>query len=206
MTKHTHVNSNVAPSAMSSLKQPRMPPGCIQCCKVCPRACVYPDSPSGAMCVDNTVIPVLPHTSLSIHSASPWILSILYFALTYWCLGLINHHWCWRAAAAAQERASVWSGIIIIYSHHNIDYGCVKPDSVNDSIKCGYLIILLVFASQADMKFQYEKFKVIGKEEGLEYIESVFMVALLLVILFDNSPFVIFLYVVYTWHGFCRNH
>lgn len=59
---------------------------------------------------------------------------------------------------------------------------------------------------QSDIKFQYEKFNLIGKEEGLGYIEIIFMIALLLVMLFYSSPFVIFLYVVYTWHGFCKNH
>lgn len=48
--------------------------------------------------------------------------------------------------------------------------------------KCGYLIILLVVAAQSDTMFQYEKFNMIGKEEGLGYVEIVFMIALLLVI------------------------
>lgn len=59
--------------------------------------------------------------------------------------------------------------------------------------KCGYLIILLVVAAQCDIKFQYENFSIIRKEEGLGCIEIVFMIALLLVILFYSSPFVIFL-------------
>lgn len=34
-----------------------------------------------------------------------------------------------------RERASVWSGVIIIYSHYNVECACVRPDPVNDSLQ-----------------------------------------------------------------------
>lgn len=108
-------------------------------------ACLY---------VDNTVIPVLPHTPLFIHSASPCISSLLYFALTYIGIWMVNYHWC-RAAAAAQGK-----GFCLKCCHHNLlplwgwMWLCkTRHSKWLTTRKCAYLIILLVVAAQSDLSF-----------------------------------------------------
>lgn len=79
---------------------------CIQCCKVCHRACVHPHIPSDAVYVDNTVTPVLLYASLFIHSATPFISSLYILQLLMLVFGWLTITDIWELLQR-RERAPV---------------------------------------------------------------------------------------------------
>lgn len=133
-TKHPHVKQNMAQSATCSLKQLGMLPACIQSCKVCHRALCVPWKPLWCHvwiiqffqsnlthpCLYILQIPVF-HPSFILH----WLI-LVFSWLTITDVGELLQY---------RERASFWSGVIIIYSHYNIECACVKPDPVDDSFQ-----------------------------------------------------------------------
>lgn len=101
----------------------------IQHCRVPHRARVHPNIHSDVMYVDDTIISILLHTSLFIHSATPCISSLFILQSLMLVFGWLTITDGW---GLLQRRESL---IVVLCSHYDILCGCVRPDPVNDSLQ-----------------------------------------------------------------------